>query len=89
MEICFQASKSKCLKFAKDKCFPVFRDARIAANFRTVNSRNVVKLISLASMVDKSKGFEFLRLQFEETNYRGSELLGNNMNTEVSEVKCD
>lgn len=28
---CLEASKEPCVKFAKEKCFPAFRDARIAS----------------------------------------------------------
>lgn len=54
MAECFASAKEKCVGFARDKCLVPFRDARIKVRGGTLNSKEAVKLISLASMPERS-----------------------------------
>ncbi|KAL6564407.1 hypothetical protein OROMI_015857 [Orobanche minor] len=88
MEACFVAAKERCGDFAKQRCWPAFKDARIevsGSDLKVVDRKDVSRLISGVCFanekrygvglwgVDKSWG-EFRR-KYEVTNVRGSDLL--------------
>ncbi|KAK9282488.1 hypothetical protein L1049_005406 [Liquidambar formosana] len=86
-EICMSAAKENCVRFAKEKCLNPFRDARVAVRERKVDSREVSKLISLASASNGSAMANSIgviqlgswlssKFVYEVTNCRGSDLLG-------------
>ncbi|KAJ7977332.1 Bifunctional lysine-specific demethylase and histidyl-hydroxylase [Quillaja saponaria] len=86
-ESCFAAAKDKCNGFAKDKCLKSFRDARIAAKGRRLNSKEAADLICWASMPESSLWVNLIGLKqlgsrcvsdrgLGVTNYRATELLG-------------
>lgn len=84
MEKCFQEAKKKCVSFAKEKCVCVFREARVAVDWRNGDRRSLNKLVWLATLMgSESKGFEFLRSQVAVTSYRGSELLGDHLDVDI------
>ncbi|CAK9135973.1 unnamed protein product [Ilex paraguariensis] len=87
MAACVENSKEKCQEFAKEKCLPSFKDARIAWDSSRVNWKEVYRLIKWVSLPEKSAGFELLGVEgnwvefkrmIDSTNYRGSELLDSN-----------
>lgn len=65
MAICVEASKEKCRTFAKDKCWPAFRDARIAvlSGNKRMNWGYVSKLIAWVSTPNDSIGSSLWRLK--------------------------
>lgn len=89
MEACFAAAKERCGGFAKQRCEPAFRNARIeASGFESsvVDWKDVSRLISMVCFVDeKSLGVGFwgvgeswgeFRRKYEVSSLRGNALLG-------------
>ena len=82
---CLAASKEPCIKFAKEKCFPAFRDARIASTKWKGAShlvffapRNVADASQIAADMLEDKTVELeLDCSPGVTTYRGSALLEN------------
>lgn len=84
MERCFTEAKGKCASFAREKCVGVFREARVAVDWRNGDRRSVGKLVWLATLMEsESMGFEFLRSQVAVTSYRGGELLGDHLDVDI------
>lgn len=89
MEACFVAAKERCGVFAKQRCEPAFKNARIEVSgldLKVVDWKDVFRLISVVSFVnEKSYGVGFwgvdkswgeFRQKYVVTNVRGSDLLG-------------
>ncbi|KAL8148868.1 hypothetical protein AgCh_006028 [Apium graveolens] len=84
MEKCFRESKIKCASFAKEKCVGVFKEARVAVDWRNGDRRSVGKLVWLATLMEsEGMGFEFLRSGAAVTSYRGWELLGDSLDVDI------
>ncbi|KAK1399100.1 putative tRNA sulfurtransferase [Heracleum sosnowskyi] len=84
MERCFLEAKGKCVSFGREKCVGVFREARVAVDWRNGDKRSVGKLVWLASLMEsESLGFEFLRSRVAVTSYRGCELLGDHLDVDM------
>ncbi|RDY01773.1 hypothetical protein CR513_14858, partial [Mucuna pruriens] len=80
MADCFVAAKEKCVGFAREKCLVPFRDARIRVGKGVLSSKDVGKLIGLASMPENESSLLLMSLMggwdLAATNCRASELLG-------------
>ncbi|KAL6968270.1 hypothetical protein U1Q18_046312 [Sarracenia purpurea var. burkii] len=87
MAVCLEASKANCGKFARDKCLPVFKDARIALKDRKVNWKEASKLMFWASASERGLGFGLIGLdpvgswvefkdKLDVMSCRGSDILG-------------
>ncbi|KAF7120893.1 hypothetical protein RHSIM_Rhsim13G0029700 [Rhododendron simsii] len=82
--VCVEAAKARCEKFAKEKCVPVFGEARVAG--RKVDWKEASKLMFWAVAAERGLGFGFgldrmgswaeIRDRVEVTSYRGSDILG-------------
>ncbi|XP_048499917.1 uncharacterized protein LOC104894573 [Beta vulgaris subsp. vulgaris] len=92
MGVCLQNSKEKCGEFAKEKCLGPFKWARVACRERKLRKEEVGRLISLVSglgFLNGNLGFGFellvgnqldgLNLRYEVTNFRGCELLNDDI----------
>ncbi|KAL8548157.1 hypothetical protein ACS0TY_007469 [Phlomoides rotata] len=97
MEACFAAAKDKCGGFAKQKCYPAFKNARIEVSgleLKKVDWKDAFRLISVVCFGnEKSYGVEFwgmdkswgeFRQKYEVTNVRGRDLLGSD-ETDIEE----
>ncbi|KAL3647823.1 hypothetical protein CASFOL_008791 [Castilleja foliolosa] len=91
MEACFAAARARCGDFAKQRCGPAFRDARIEVSnldLKMVDWKDVSGLISGVCFANEKiygVGFERVdkswcefRRKYEVTNVRGSDLLSSN-----------
>lgn len=86
---CLAASKEPCIKFAKEKCFPAFRDARIAIT--EWNGASHLVFSACQNTADASSNAadaleaKIVKLELERdpgvTTYRGSDLLEHSSNT--------
>ncbi|XP_058108699.1 uncharacterized protein LOC131251776 [Magnolia sinica] len=98
MSACLVAARESCVQFAKDKCLPVFRDARIALPYQkgvggllfwanpTSNSKSSAEVAELEPITSCQLGFgHSSKCDAEETNYRGSVLLEGGISTGASE----
>lgn len=88
MASCLAASKEACIQFAKEKCLPPFRDARIASiDLKGIlhldsGAPETLKNISEATCaepttfcVHQEASNDMAKFNLEITNYRGSILL--------------
>lgn len=76
MSACLAASQESCIQFAKDKCLPAFRDARIAMG----NQKGIPKFMSGAFTSSEPS----LATNGITANYRGSVLLDSGIGIEDS-----
>ncbi|XP_020100160.1 uncharacterized protein LOC109718370 [Ananas comosus] len=75
MALCLAASKEACIEFAKEKCLPPFRDARIASGNLLQNSEFVLWGSEDPDISSNSETLEGFGCNLGATSYRGSVLM--------------
>ncbi|CAN4094835.1 unnamed protein product [Withania somnifera] len=85
MEACVEAAEGKCHEFAKRKCFPAFRDARIQKELsRLISCVNLEEKCQIADLWRLERPWLEFKVQLEVSNCKGSDILGSD-DTEINE----